>query len=195
MIGFGFLFPSGIANRIQQFFYWNLLLMVKVSVPSRPAIFAGAITVMPVRVLWREFMSALAVSLRTFNGSMRRHGQWLTRISFVGSLFLSRGPLAVFRTVGAVIVNAFNGHLERSSSHVGSEVFEPAASRADRSPAFAYINASTTPVRVVFAFFVFTPLNNVCPRCVERFCGVVSHGNLRDWFIHYTPYVGVDYAP
>jgi hypothetical protein len=86
----------------------------------------------------------------------------------ISGLLYACGPLAIFRLIVAVIVNAFNGHACRTRSHVSIK-------RIKRRPSLANGDAAATIEWIVIIVLIETFLTNTFP-------GPVFFVWLRHWF-------------
>jgi hypothetical protein len=156
-------------NRIEEIFYGYLFSMKNKSIPCSAAYFAISRSVMNVGIFWSKFVPVLAMSARPLISGMRRY-RFRQRffISRIKRLLLACCPTAVRRFVISVVVDAVKRAAFWSWSHVLNKSSEPASSWLQRAPTVANSNPAPTPIFIVFAACVITPLAHMVPTSVER---------------------------
>lgn len=91
----------------------------------------------------------------------------------IQTLFASRSPMAVFRTVGSIIVNAINRVIARWSwPHIFIEISETIPALADR-------DASSSVALVSMGFRIETAFPNAAPDDVFGTCVVLARLSMR----------------
>lgn len=131
---------------------------------------------MPIRIGLSEFMTALAMCLRSFHRCVcQRSICYRFLVPAIERLFLASGPAAVPWFVVAVVVNAVKRQLMPSWPHILTEVFESLPAWCRSAPSFANGNPATAPIPVFGSVWIRTSLNHICPSVVDRLLGLVAH--------------------
>lgn len=169
------LFPAArFANRIEQLFYRNLFVMVKIAIPCRFARPARTIAFINVGVSFRVFVAAFAMCLRSLISCVCANC-WHRVTTRIETLFFSSRPSTIRWFIVSVVIYAINRVSKWTRPHVGNEILESASAWLNDAPSIANSYSASSPIFVIMAARIRAALDHGGPSPIKRLQRFVAH--------------------